>query len=116
MSQRYIVLGNGRRIGLGAYVIAWKKCLELPPQTPIGKGVSGWGQTASEALQDLRFGLHDRINHRVAGFGHGRKWGHDWQRETHQAADRLNHPRLVIDWLPPWLAARFPDRLRCNCI
>lgn len=114
MTKRYIVLGCGRRIGLGAYVAAWRKCLALDPETWIGRGVDGCGQTAGEALQDLRRGLHDRINLRSPGFGIGRKWSADWQRQMIYSAGQLNTPRLIIDWLPPEFAVRFPDRLRRN--
>ena len=33
--RRYVTLGDGRKIGLGAYVSAWKTCLTLPPDTHI---------------------------------------------------------------------------------
>lgn len=39
--KRYVTLGDGRRIGIGRYVAAWKACIELSPNTPIGKGISG---------------------------------------------------------------------------
>jgi hypothetical protein len=111
MTQRYVTLGDGRKIGLGAYVRAWTQCLALPPQTWIGKGVDGWGQTAREALADLRAGLEDRINRHDHRYGKGRKWGGDYQRETIQAAAALNTPRLRIHWLPQDLKRRFADRL-----
>src|SRR5712672_2458621 len=43
---------------------------------------------------------------------HGRKFEHEWQIETYRASRQLNHPRLIIDWLPPWLHSRFKHRLR----
>lgn len=100
MTQRYVTLGDGRRIGLGAYVAAWKRCIELDAETPIGRGVTGWGQTAGEALQDLRAGLADRINKDLPWYGRGRKWSADWQRGMAQAAWQVNTPRLIIRWLP----------------
>lgn len=107
-----ITLGCGRTIGLGRYVAAWKACLDLPPRTYVGRGVDGWGQTAGEALADLRRGLDDRINRHLPWYGKGRKWSYEWQKDTMQAAWRINHPRLIIDWLPPHLKARFHHRLR----
>lgn len=104
--QRYVTLGDGRKIGLGRYVAAWKRCRELPPATDIGKGISGWGETAGEALCKLRDGMHDRINRHIPGYGRGRKWHHDWQRAMHQAAWQVNSPRLIIRWLPPDLMRR----------
>lgn len=100
MSKRYVTLGDGRKIGLGRYVAAWKACRELPPNTPIGRGISGWGQTAGEALEELRNGLIDRINRQVPGFGQGRKWSADWYFATWNASRQVNNPRLIVRWLP----------------
>ena len=100
MSQRYVTLGDGRKIGLGRYVAAWRDCLALSPETHIGRGIDGYGQSAGEALRDLRAGMHDRINRHVPGFGRGRKWSADWQRAALHAAGAVNTPRLVVRWLP----------------
>lgn len=116
MPARYIVLGCSRRIGLGAYVKAWKQCLALSAETWIGRGVDGYGQNAGEALRDLRRGMHDRINRHLPDYGKGRKWDSDWQRHMTQAAHAVNHPRLIIDWLPAELMTRFAHRLRRNCV
>ena len=111
--MRAVKLGDGRRISLAAYVAAWKRCLSLPADTPIGRGVSGLGETAGDALRELRYGLHDRINRHLPGFGNGRKWHPDWQRQMVQAAHHLNTPRLIIRWLPQDLMrlARFRERV-----
>jgi hypothetical protein len=111
--MRVIRLGCGRTIGLGAYVRAWKTCLVLGPNTPIGRGVDGWGQSAGEALRDLRKGLDDRINRHLPWYGKGRKWDHDWWCSMRRAANELNHPRLVIRWLPADLmkVPRFRERV-----
>jgi hypothetical protein len=58
--------------------------------------------------------MHDRINRHIPGFGIGRKWDQDWQRQTCHAANLLNMPRVIIDWLPPEYRTRFAHRLRCN--
>lgn len=116
MGKRYVVLGNGRMIGLGSYVTAWKKCLQMDPNAWIGAGVSGFGQTAGEALEDLRRGMHDRINRRIPGHGIGRKWCDNWQATMRRASRDLNEPKLIIDWLPPDLKSRFSHRLRENRI
>jgi hypothetical protein len=110
--KRYITLGCGRHIGLGRYVAAWKACLVLGPDTPIGRGVDGWGQNAGEALRDLRAGLDDRINRHLPWYGKGRKWDGDWQRSMSYAARELNTPRLVVHWLPSDLRKieRFRER------
>lgn len=95
-----IVLADGRRIGIPRYVAAWKACKALEPQTPIGKGISGNGDTAAEALTELRRGLDNRINRNIPGYGVGRKWSSDWQRAVMQVANQINTPRLIVRWLP----------------
>lgn len=111
MSQRHIRLGDGRVVRLGAYVAAWRKCLTLPPSLHIGPGIDGLGQTAAEALCDLRYGLHDRINRHVPGFGAGRKWSNDWQRHAASLARDVNTPRLIVRAQAHPIAAEFPGRL-----
>lgn len=111
--QRYITLGDGRKIGLGKYVAAWKACLELPANAPIGRGINGWGQTAGEALRDLRAGLDDRISRNIPEYGVGRKWSTDWQFATWNASRAINNPRLIVRWLPADMmkVARFAERV-----
>lgn len=115
MSQRYIMLGCGRRIGLARYVEAWKACLALDPKTWIGRGVDGLGQNAGEALRDLRRGLHDRINRHIPGFGQGRKWDSDYQRHIGHIANRLNMRCIIWQvetrcWPTEW-QSRFAHRI-----
>ncbi|RWQ35826.1 MAG: hypothetical protein EOS20_17280 [Mesorhizobium sp.] len=110
--KRAVTLGDGRKVSLAAYVAAWKKCLALHPSTPVGRCPDGWDGRASDALAQFRSGMHDRINRHLPHYGKGRKWSSDWQRETMQAAARLNCPRLAIDWLPIHLKERFSHRLR----
>lgn len=106
--KRYVTLADGRTIGLGKYVAAWKACKALPPQTWIGKDVSGWGQFAGEALADLESGMVDRINRNIPGYGVGRKWSSDWQCQMWRAASDLNTPRLLVRWVPPELM-KYPN-------
>lgn len=109
-----VTLADGRKIGLGKYVAAWRTCRELPPDTWIGKGVSGWGQTAGEALADLRRGLEDRINRHIPGYGVGRKWSSDWYFATWNASRAINNPRLIVRWLPADMMKipRFAERVQ----
>jgi hypothetical protein len=111
--KRYVTLGDGRTIGLARYCAAWKQCLELPANTPIGRGINGWGQTAGEALRDLRRGLEDRINSHIPGYGVGRKWSSDWYFATWNASRQINNPRLIVRWLPADMmkVPRFRDRV-----
>lgn len=110
---KVVALGCGRRIGLGHYVKAWKACLALSAGTSVGRGVSGYGDTAGEALAELRRGLHDRINRHLPWYGKGRKWSHDWERAMGIGARALNTPRLIIRWLPEDLmkVERFRERV-----
>lgn len=80
-------------------------------------------ENREEILREFRRGLHDRINRRVPNFpgtlrprltNHPRKLTYEWQIETYRAAQQLNQPRLIIDWLPPWLKSRYRHRLRQN--
>ena len=54
--------------------------------------------------------LHQRINRNI--IPKGRKHDPDYQTEMRRAANLLNHPRLVIDYLPPDLKQRFKHRLQ----
>ena len=109
-----VTLADGRKIGLGKYVAGWRTCRELPPDTWIGKGVSGWGQTAGEALADLRRGLEDRLNRHLPGYGVGRKWSSDWYFATWNASRAINNPRLIVRWLPADMMKipRFAERVQ----
>ena len=111
MTIRVITLGDGRQVRLGTYVNAWTTCKKIAPHAWLPCTPGGWPGTAEDALQEFRAGLHDRINRRLPWYDKGRKWDSDWQRETLQAAIRLNTPRLAIHWLPPHLKARFAHRL-----
>lgn len=111
MSTRYVTLGDGRKIKLGAYVRAWQACRSLPAKTPIGRGIDGWNQSAGEALRALRCGMDDRINRHIPSFGIGRKWDSDWQRTTRQFARAVNTARLIVRWAPKEFRARLADRL-----
>ncbi len=99
IAGRYVTLGDGRKIGLGKYVAAWKACKALRPGDWIGKGVDGWGQTAGEALASLRAGMTDRINKQIPGYGVGRKWSPEWYWPMARAAADLNG-RVMVRWLP----------------
>lgn len=119
--QRVVYLPQGRCVTLGNYVHAWRLAL-IAPDTAVFKNAFTWyPQTKQEILREFRLGLHDRINRRIDGFPgtlrprphpDTRKYDYQWQLETYRAAIQLNQPRLIIDWLPPWLKTRFAYRLR----
>ena len=114
MIRCYVTLGDGRHIGLGRYVEAWRECLRLvragKGKTWIGSGPRGYGETAAEALYDLREGMDDRINRHDPAYGKGRKWAWDWQRDARDLAWKLNN-RICIHWMRPEFKTRFADRL-----
>lgn len=115
MSQRFVTLADGRTIRLGKYVAAWRQCIALAPATHIGKGVDGWGQTAGEALADLRRGMHDRINRHLAHYGKGRNWSPDAQRVLVQVAHQVNGRRALREvecrWFPRAIRERVAHKI-----
>jgi hypothetical protein len=118
--QRVVHLPENRTVTLGSYVAAWKTVLAAPEDSTFQNGFNWYPESRKEVLREFRRGLHDRINRRIDGFPgtlkpcatHGRKFEHEWQIETYRASRQLNHLRLIIDWLPPWLHSRFKHRLR----
>ena len=119
--KRVVYLPQGRQVTLGNYVRAWKLALTAPEGTIFNKAFNWYPETKNEILREFRRGLTDRINRRIDGFPgalrplphpNTRKHDHQWQTETYRAALQLNHARLIIDWLPPWLKTRFAHRLR----
>jgi len=123
--KRVVYLSHGRQVTLGDYVRAWKLAITAPEEAVFTKAFNWYPETRREVLCEFRRGLHDRINRRIHGFPgtlqplphhNTRKHDHQWQIETHRAAIQLNQPRLIIDWLPPWLKKRFAHRLRENLI
>lgn len=110
-----ITLPNGRQCGLAVYARAWRELLKMDPKAQV-KGFGHFSEAAGYILARLREGLMDRINRHDRSFGRGRKWDPDYQRAMFQASRMLNTPRLIIDWLPPDLKARFAYRLRVNCV
>lgn len=114
MTQHCIVLGDGRRVGVAAYCAAVRKAKANPCAHFNRTFEDRWGGPGAEIVRQFVKGVHDRINHGDPAYGVGRKWSPDWQRAMRQAANFLNVPRLIIDWLPPDLEARFAHRLRRN--
>lgn len=111
MVKRVIVLANGRSVSLRVYAKAWRELTGLPRDAQI-RGFDYFAMSAGAVLDAVREGLMDRINRHIPDHGRGRKWSSDWQRMMGHAARQLNTPRLIIDWLPPELQARFGRRLR----
>jgi hypothetical protein len=108
---RVIRLPNGHAVRLGVYVRAWRTLKNADPNERIG-GFDYEARPAHEILTKMRAGLDDRINPHISGYDCGRKWSPDWQRQMIQTAQRLNTPRLAIDWLPLEFRERFGHRLR----
>jgi len=58
--------------------------------------------------------LHEKINRNEKP--RGRKDCQKWFIEMRRASREINHPRLIIDYLPKDLKTRFAYRLRANMI
>lgn len=100
-------------VTVGEYARAIKAVLAAPPKTEYKQSLCGWWPaTREEIIRQFYEGMHDRINKHDPQYRKGRKWDQDWQRQIGHAARALNHPRLVIDWLPADLQKRFSYRLR----
>lgn len=110
-TKRIVDLPGNRKVSLGHYVQCWRKVLSCAPGTEFKSGFNRWPESRETILREFRRGMADRINRHIPGFGKGRKWAYEWQIETERAARQLNHPRLVIHWLPIWLKPRFAHRL-----
>lgn len=116
MTQRAIVLGDGRKMPLGSYVAAWKATLAADPAQRF-KGSpcdpSGWrgSYSRAELLGEFRRGLDDRINRRIPSYGRGRKWSSDWQASARRLSRDVNTPRLVVRLHGNPMAREFAHRL-----
>lgn len=114
-SRHVIRLPNGKACGLVTYARAWAAIRKNP-----GAMYPGWDHYPTyghQILEKIRSGLQDRISLHLPYYKRGRKWDeYGYQKDMRQSASKLNHPRLVIDWLPPSLADRFAHRLRRNFI
>lgn len=94
--MRYVTLGDGSTIGVNCYVAGWQEVISSPPERLYKKGLTGWWPvTAQEILRQYRAGLHDRISRRAPGYGCGRKWDSDWQRNVIMLATKVN-ARCVV--------------------
>jgi len=102
-------------VTLRQYARAWRAAKAMPVIATFRHSLTSLGSaTRDEVLRQFSDGLHDRINRHIPGYGGGRKWSSDWQREMTYTARMLNTPRLVIDWLPADLRKRFLHRLRSS--
>ena len=64
-SKHYITIPSGKRIGLSNYVKAWRRLKAMDPN----QQVAGWDWFETRAgwiLEQMRAGIHDRINQRGA--------------------------------------------------
>jgi hypothetical protein len=103
-----------RTVTVGQYVDA-VKLAKANPDRQFKHGLSTWWPvTGREIIREFMEGINDRINAHLSRSG--RKYSPDWHREMRHAANRLNHPRLIIDGLPAELEGRFSHRLRANMV
>jgi hypothetical protein len=114
-SLHIIVKPDGKAVFADDYARVWRKLKASDPAAQV-KNWDHFPCDVAKVLRDMSDGLHDRINKQIPGYGQGRKWSDDWQREMLQASHRINNPRLILDWLPADIRNRFKHRLRENCI
>jgi hypothetical protein len=114
--KRYVTLGDGRRVGLGTYVKAWRSVLDAGDKAIIAGSPRDPRRSCSreEALHEFREGMDDRINRHIPGFGVGRKWEPNWFWAAWRAARDVNTPRLIVRYVPPDLKARLAHRIHTN--
>jgi len=85
---RYITLPNGRKVGLGVYVKAWRALAATANGDALFPGFYHFPEPARVILAEMRHGVHARINRHIPGFGCGRKWGADYQTQAYRDARR----------------------------
>ena len=110
--NRVITLPKGSTCSLASYCAGWRKIKALAPDALIGN----WSDFPTEAdaiLRDLQFGMHERINRHIPGFGRGRKWDERYQTDLRRDAQRVNdyasrrHVHPVNRLTTPELQRRF---------
>ena len=69
--NRYITLGDGRRVGLGAYVAGIRQAI-ANPDVFFRRGLDGWDATGREIRNQFLTGVHDRINQGVPYLDRGK--------------------------------------------
>lgn len=112
--RRFVTLGSGRRVTLGAYVRGWRAVKAASPETLYTDSLTGWRDDPTPAgriLAQFRYGMHDRINRHIPGYGVGRKWSPSWYWETWRFARDVNTPRLIVRWAPVEFRQRLAHRL-----
>jgi hypothetical protein len=74
VSARAVTLPNGRRVGLGTYVAAWKRLKVIAAEEP-GALMPGWDAfptPAADILAAMRRGMHERISAGIPYSARGR--------------------------------------------
>ena len=104
-----------KTLSVGQYVTAWKDCKAAKEGQEFKHGLGGWWPVTRETiLREFEKGMHDRINKHIEGYGVGRKWSDDWQRDAANAARGVNTPRLIVHWVPVELRGRLAHRIERN--
>lgn len=116
---QYIRIPGGRSVTIAEYVRSWKILLTVAPGANVPRW-GDWGGTAAEVLQEIRAGIHDRINRKDPRYPKGRKAGADYQRALAQFRLYVENPRVIISWIDPILGPRivqaYGHRLRTNLV
>lgn len=97
-----------------AYVEAWKKIYAHPEAFFNHPDWTRGALKGKDLQKEFSLALDRRINSRGGIEFKGRKHDPDYERSILQAANFINTPRVIIDWLPADLEKRFAHRLRKN--
>lgn len=95
---RVVRLPDGHRVSLGEYVRSWKEILNLVREDRGDAKLWGFHhseRSAREILDNLRDGMHDRINRKIPGYGVGRKWSMDWFMDAYRLWIKLNYRHII---------------------
>jgi hypothetical protein len=100
-------------VTLGQYCDAWRRVKTTRPGCLFKGSLCCAFHLISreEILREFSDGTNDRLNRHLPWWSKGRKWSDSWQTETQRTAQQLNHPRMRIYWLPPWLEQKFAHRI-----
>lgn len=108
-----IGLPNGRQVGIGVYVKAYRELRKMDPDTRV-KGFGYGSERAADILYAMRGMFSEVINRHDRSYGVGRKWDNDYQvrlwRDSRRLQDIAKRIR-VYQFETEEARSRFSDRL-----
>ena len=112
--RKIITLPNGRAVTAGAYARAWKKLIDMDPNTPVS-GFDHFPRRAGDVLREIRRALHERITARMPHPESG-TCDEDTFRWLAQLAGLLNGTLAVVNEhaIPLEYREQLAHRIRCD--